>query len=233
MKIAILVLLAATTAAVEHQPGDPPPTIVCSLTQHCTVRLPAGERLRAAVLGDPERWIVTAETYGDPEQDFLALRPRKCGITTRLTLATTRGLHTFDLEGRCDGGDKQNPSTPSVTDLVLLPASTAGPVVRRDPPRPAPPALDRAFHIEAPRRLERRGRVPSVASDGIRTFLTWPAPLAALPTVRLVKDGRAVTLPNPAWSHDNAVLTLDALLGDGEELELAFGSRTVTIRRPR
>ncbi len=232
IKIAALVLAAASGVPVEHQAGDPPPEIVCSLTQHCTVELPAGERLRAAVLGDPERWIVTAESYGHPERDFLALRPRKCGIKTRLTLATTRALHTFDLEGRCDAGDEKSPSTSSVTDLVLLPATVAGAVVRQDPPPPAPPVLDHAFHVEAPRRLERRGRVPTVATDGVRTFLTWPEGLPTLPTVRLLRDGEAVTLPNPVWSHRNAVLTLDALLGEGDELELDFGRKTVTVRRP-
>jgi len=234
----LLALLFLATAAVptEVAPEEPPPDVVCSLTQHCTIRLPANERLRSAVLGDPERWIVTAETYGNPEQDFLALRPKKCGITTRLTLATTRRLHTFRLEGRCDAGDRLSPSTSNVSDLVLLPLADSGAVLRRDPPPPPIPTLDHDFHLEADPRLHRRGKVPSVATDDVRTFLTWPAPLGTLPVVRLLRDGESVTLPNPTWSADHATLTLDTVLEPPDEIVLAFGTfaqKTVTVRRPR
>ena len=179
---------------------------------------------------------MTAETYGHPEQDFLALRPKKCGVTTRLTLATTRRLHTFELEGRCESGDRLNPSTRSVSDLVLLPLSDTGDVLRRDPPPPPLPTLDHTFHLEADPRLERRGKVPSVATDDVRTFLTWPAPLATLPVVRLLRDGEAVTMPNPSWSADQVTLTLDTVLGPEDELVLSFGTfgkKTLVVRRPR
>lgn len=236
MTLMTLALLGLFAAPIDVHPDDPPPEVVCSLTQHCTIRLPSNERLRAAVVGDPERWIVTAETYGHPEQDFLALRPKKCGIATRLTLATTRRLHTFDLVGRCDAGDRLNPSTPSVSDLVLLPLSDGGAVVHRDPPPPAPPTLDHDFHLDADPRLHRRGKVPSVATDDVRTFLTWATPLATLPVVRWIRDGEAVTLPNPSWSPDHATLTLDAVLEPDDELVLGFGTfakKTVRVRRPR
>lgn len=236
MTLLALVLLTLTAEPTEVRPEDPPPDVVCSLTQHCTIRLPANERLRSAVLGDPERWIVTAETYGHPEQDFLALRPKKCGIRTRLTLATTRRLHTFNLEGRCDSGDRLNPSTSSVSDLVLVPLAESGAVVHRDPPPPRIPALDHDFHLAADPRLQRRGQVPSVATDDVRTFLTWPGPLSRLPVVRLLRDGESVTLPNPTWSDDLATLTLDTVLEPPDEIVLTFGRlgrKTVTIRRPR
>lgn len=236
MSLLALLLLSIAALPVEVHPEDLPPAVVCSLTQHCTIRLPANERLRAAVLGDPERWIVTAETYGHPEQDFLALRPKKCGITTRLTLATTRRLHTFDLEGRCEAGDRLNPATRNVSDLVLLPLADSADVLHRDPLPPPLPALDHDFHLEADPRLRRRGKVPTVSTDDVRTFLTWAAPLATLPVVRLLRDGEAVTLPNPTWSPDQSTLTLDTVLETTDELVLAFGAsakKTVHVRRPR
>ncbi len=235
ISISIFLAVAATAGAgqLTYLPGGDPPTLVCSLTEHCLITLPPGEHLLAISLGDPERWIVAHEAFGPTQaaRDYVALRPKFCDVKSRITLATTAGLHTFPLTGACDEGDRYNP-TADVTDLAIEPATTPLQVIYKAPPPPAPPEVDTAFVVEAPKLSP--NRVPAVRGTATQTFLTWPRQPRTLPAVVLLSSaGDPVTLPDPHWDPELATLTLDYVLAPGETLELRYRNKTVTVRRPR
>lgn len=84
---------------VQYLFGSTLPTLVCSPTQVCAIRLQVGEVVNDVHVGDKVRWKVTPATAGKgaTETTLVVVKPIDAGLTTNLIVTTDRRIYTIKL----------------------------------------------------------------------------------------------------------------------------------------
>ena len=81
----------------------PQPLLDCAPLRTTDIQLQPGETITDVAMGDTERWMATPASSGDPRNPVphLAVKPQAPGITTNLTVYTTK--HIYHLLLRSGG----------------------------------------------------------------------------------------------------------------------------------
>jgi type IV secretion system protein VirB9 len=84
---------------VQYLFGSTLPTLVCSPTQVCAIRLQVGEVVNDVHVGDKVRWKVTPATAGKgaTETTLVIVKPIDAGLSTNLIVTTDRRVYTIKL----------------------------------------------------------------------------------------------------------------------------------------
>ncbi len=78
------------------------PAVDCSPLRTTDIQLEPGETITDEASGDSERWLVTPASSGDPRNPtpHLAIKPTAAGISTNLTIYTTKHIYHLMLRSR-------------------------------------------------------------------------------------------------------------------------------------
>ena len=78
------------------------PIVDCAPLRTTDIQLEPGETITDVASGDSERWLVTPAASGDPRNPtpHLAIKPTAGGISTNLTIYTTRHIYHLMLRSR-------------------------------------------------------------------------------------------------------------------------------------
>jgi len=78
------------------------PVVDCAPLRTTDIQLEPGETITDVASGDSERWLVTPAASGDPRNPtpHLAIKPTAGGISTNLTIYTTRHIYHLMLRSR-------------------------------------------------------------------------------------------------------------------------------------
>lgn len=142
-----------------------------------TLSLSAGEAVVSKAAGDTVRWQIgeTESGEGATRRAHVMIKPLEKGLETNLVLATNRRIYLVQLRSGAPDGFNAVVTwdvAAALDDGAPLAATATAPVAA---PVVAPQApLDARFRIRA------RGRAPgwipnAVMTDGVRTFLSFPA----------------------------------------------------------
>jgi type IV secretion system protein VirB9 len=82
---------------VQYLFGSTLPTLVCSPTQVCAIRLQVGEVVNDVHVGDKVRWKVTPAGKGATETTLVIVKPIDAGLSTNLIVTTDRRVYTIKL----------------------------------------------------------------------------------------------------------------------------------------
>lgn len=90
---------SAEDGEVQYLYGSTLPTLVCSPTQVCAIRLQVGEVVNDVHVGDKVRWKVTPATAGKgaTETTLVIVKPIDAGLSTNLIVTTDRRVYTIKL----------------------------------------------------------------------------------------------------------------------------------------
>lgn len=91
--------------SVKYLFGATQPTMVCAPLDTCNIVLQAGERVIGVHVGDKPRWKITPDSMGEGENEatVLVVKPVDVGLTTTLTVTTTRRLYSVKLVSKATG----------------------------------------------------------------------------------------------------------------------------------
>src|SRR5271166_3910983 len=80
----------------------PDPIVDCEPLRTTDLQLQAGETITDVAMGDTERWMATPASSGDPSDPVphLAVKPQGPGISTNLTIYTTKHIYHLSLRSR-------------------------------------------------------------------------------------------------------------------------------------
>ena len=80
----------------------PAPVVDCEPLRTTDIQLQAGETITDVAMGDTERWMATPASSGDPSDPVphLAVKPQGPGISTNLTIYTTKHIYHLALRSR-------------------------------------------------------------------------------------------------------------------------------------
>ena len=80
----------------------PAPVVDCEPLRTTDIQLQAGETITDVAMGDTERWMATPTSSGDPSDPVphLAVKPQAPGISTNLTIYTTKHIYHLLLRSR-------------------------------------------------------------------------------------------------------------------------------------
>ena len=78
------------------------PAVDCAPLRTTDIQLEPGETITDVASGDSERWLVTPASSGDPRNPtpHLAIKPTAAGISTNLTIYTTKHIYHLTLRSR-------------------------------------------------------------------------------------------------------------------------------------
>lgn len=78
------------------------PVVDCAPLRTTDIQLEPGETITDVASGDSERWLVTPASSGDPRNPtpHLAIKPTAGGISTNLTIYTTKHIYHLLLRSR-------------------------------------------------------------------------------------------------------------------------------------
>jgi len=78
------------------------PAVDCAPLRTTDIELEPGETITDVASGDSERWLVTPASSGDPRNPtpHLAIKPTAAGISTNLTIYTTKHIYHLMLRSR-------------------------------------------------------------------------------------------------------------------------------------
>src|SRR5271154_288968 len=78
------------------------PAVDCAPLRTTDIQLEPGETITDVASGDSERWLVTPASSGDPRNPtpHLAIKPTAAGISTNLTIYTTKHIYHLMLRSR-------------------------------------------------------------------------------------------------------------------------------------
>lgn len=119
---------------IDYIPGDPVPELRCSRLNHCLVSLPEEAVLTKVLIPDVPRWVIDLLEAGG--RTVLAITPRYCGLSSRITIGTVEELYDFPLSSICETEDTDlNPIGPA-THVVIH--RRPEPILPPPPPQPEP-----------------------------------------------------------------------------------------------
>jgi type IV secretion system protein TrbG len=80
----------------------PDPAVDCAPLRTTDIQLQPGETITDVAMGDTERWMATPAASGDPRDPVphLAIKPQAPGISTNLTIYTTKHIYHLALRSR-------------------------------------------------------------------------------------------------------------------------------------
>lgn len=78
------------------------PVVDCAPLRTTDIQLQSGETITDVAMGDTERWMATPAASGDPRNPVphLAIKPQAPGISTNLTIYTTKHIYHLALRSR-------------------------------------------------------------------------------------------------------------------------------------
>ena len=180
------------------------PAVDCAPLRTTDIQLEPGETITDVASGDSERWLVTPASSGDPRNPtpHLAIKPTAAGISTNLTIYTTKHIYHLMLRSRA-GHEIQEVAFYYPEDLeeAMLNADHAA-AKARDPQSPDgvvaslasldPGALNFSYAVSGPK-------------------LPWKP-------VRAFDDGTHIYIQMPATTKSSEAPALLVAAGDGSEM---------------
>lgn len=195
----------------------------CRVLRACVVELEPGERLVAPPLaGDQARWLIEyAPSGSDDGSAIVAVKPKQCGITTNVVIATDRRVYDVDLISapcvrRAVDGDRAESRGARYVRFyypdgdrspAAAPAGQSVPLAASAAPRPdtAAPATPDALVVNRAYRVVRG-----------RRFLFWREPVRFPWRPSAVwDDGAHVYIALPLEARRHAAPVLYAIEEDG------------------
>lgn len=158
--------------------GEVQPSVICSPLQVCDIELQGGEVIRDVLVGDTVRWKVEPATSGAAggQAIHLIVKPTEPGLVTSMVVTTSRRTYHIQLKSHPTqymarvGFDYPEDVSARLADInARIEASTI--------PGAGVPAerLDFGYSISG----SARWRPTRVYSDGLKTYIQFPASLAA------------------------------------------------------
>jgi len=181
------------------------PAVDCAPLRTTDIQLEPGETITDVASGDSERWLVTPASSGDPRNPtpHLAIKPAAGGISTNLTIYTTRHIYHLMLRSRA-GHEMQQVAFYYPDELEQ--------------------AMQNADHAAANARApesEPDGVVASLASldPGVVNFsYAVSGPKVPWKPIRAFDDGTHVFIQMPATTKSSEAPALMVAAGDGSEM---------------
>ena len=184
-----------------------------------TLSLAPGETIVSKAAGDTVRWQIgeTTSGQGAGQRAHVMIKPLRRGLETNLVLTTNQRVYLVELKS----GAPETFNAAVAWDL----GAVVPPAAAETAPKPEPLATP-AGPLDARFRIEPRGRRPTwtptaVMTDGVRTFLTFPADLAAreAPALFVVGPGGETQLVNyrqqgGLWVVDRVFDAAELRVGD-------------------
>ena len=181
------------------------PLIKCAPLRTTDIQLEPGETITDVALGDSERWMVTPASSGDPRNPtpHLAVKPTAAGISTNLTIYTTKHIYHLMLRSRA-GREMQEVAFyyPEELEQAM---------------RDADHAAEKAHEPQS----QPDGVVASLASldPGVLNFsYAVSGPNVPWKPVRAFDDGSHVFIQMPAGMKSSEAPALLIAAGDGNEM---------------
>ncbi len=139
-----------------------------------TILLEPGETLIDIAAGDTARWMVsnTVSGAGEGGSTLVMVKPQTAGLRTNIVLATNR--RAYLIEAVSAAGDGY-----AAQIAWRYPPPPAPPIVEK--PNPVPRAINDAYRIRPPRAGAPPWTPVRVFDDGLRTWIEFPADIAAVP----------------------------------------------------
>lgn len=191
-----------------------------------TLTLSPGETIISKAAGDTVRWQIgeTQSGEGSGQRAHVMIKPLQRGLETNLILATSQRVYLLQL--RSGAPETFNAAITWDVGAVL---DTATPAAASPPPGMVAPQgpLDARFRI-APKGKRPSWTPTAVMTDGVRTFLTFPAAVTAAEAPALFAlgpDGKA-QLVN--YRQQGGLWVVDRVL---EAAELRVGGRRAQVVR--
>ncbi len=194
-----------------------------------TLSLSRGEAVISKAAGDTVRWQIgeTVSGEGPDQRTHVMIKPLVRGLETNLVLATNRRIYLLQLRS----GEAHTFNTAVTWDLgsvmdAAMPATVTAP--------PAPAALvEPQGPLDAGFRIKPKGRPPAwtpsaVATDGVRTFLSFPPGVMAAeaPALFVLSPSGDPQLVN--YRQQGALWVVDRVLSTAE---LRVGGRRPQVVR--
>ena len=181
------------------------PAVDCAPLRTTDIQLEPGETITDVASGDSERWLVTPASSGDPRNPtpHLAIKPTAGGISTNLTIYTTRHIYHLMLRSRA-GHEMQQVAFYYPEELER--------------------AMQNADHAAANARAPESqpdGVVASLASldPGVVNFsYAVSGPKVPWKPIRAFDDGAHVFIQMPATTKSSEAPALMIAAGDGSEM---------------
>jgi type IV secretion system protein VirB9 len=196
-----------------------------------TLTLAPGETVVSKAAGDTVRWEIGETTSGEgpSQRAHVMIKPLRSGLETNLVLSTSQRVYLIELKS----GSPESFNAAVSWDLgaVVPPAPPSETAEAKPQPLVMP-----AGPLDARYRIEAHGRRPAwsptaVMTDGVRTFLTFPADLGSheAPALFAIAPGGEAQLVN--YRQQDGLWVVDRVL---DQAELRLGDRhpqTVRIVR--
>jgi type IV secretion system protein TrbG len=181
------------------------PVVDCAPLRTTDLQLEPGETITDVASGDSERWLVTPASSGDPRNPtpHLAIKPTAGGISTNLTIYTTRHIYHLMLRSRA-GHEMQQ--------------------VAFYYPKELEQAMQNADHAAAKARepeSQPDGVVATLASldPGVMNFsYAVSGPKVPWKPIRAFDDGTHTYIQMPATTKSSEAPALMVAAGDGNEM---------------
>jgi len=181
------------------------PAVDCAPLRTTDIQLEPGETITDVASGDSERWLVTPASSGDPRNPtpHLAIKPTAPGISTNLTIYTTKHIYHLMLRSRA-GHEIQEVAFYYPEDLQQT---------MQDADHTAATARDSQSQPD--------GVVASLASldPGALNFsYAVSGPKLPWKPVRAFDDGTHIYIQMPATTKSSGAPALLVAAGDGSEM---------------
>jgi type IV secretion system protein VirB9 len=197
-----------------------------------TLSLSAGETVVSKAAGDTVRWQIgeTESGEGPTRRSHVMVKPLERGLETNLVLATNRRIYLVQL--RSGAPDAFN----AVVTWDAAAALDDGATELAREVAPTPTLVTPQGPLDARFRIKPRGRAPpwtpnAVMTDGVRTFLSFPATATAgeMPALFAVGPDGSTQFLN--YRQQQGLWVVDRVL-DAAELRIGAGkAQVVRIER--
>ena len=181
------------------------PIVDCAPLRTTDIQLEPGETITDVASGDSERWLVTPAASGDPRNPtpHLAIKPTAGGISTNLTIYTTRHIYHLMLRSRA-GHEMQEVAFyyPDDLEQAMQDADQAA-AKARNPQR------------------QSEGVVASLASldpGAVNFSYAVSGPKVPWKPIRAFDDGTHTYIQMPATTTSSDAPALMVAAGDGSEM---------------
>ena len=194
-----------------------------------TLTLSRGETVISKAAGDTVRWQIgeTVSGEGPDQRTHVMIKPMVSGLETNLVLATNRRIYLLQLRS----GEADTFNTAVTWDLGSV-MDAAMPTTATTPPAPAT-LVEPQGPLDAGFRIKPKGRPPAwtpsaVATDGVRTFLSFPPGVMAAeaPALFVLSPSGDPQLVN--YRQQGALWVVDRVLSAAE---LRVGGRRPQVVR--
>ncbi|TAJ68777.1 MAG: conjugal transfer protein TrbG [Phenylobacterium sp.] len=191
-----------------------------------TLTLSPGETIISKAAGDTVRWQIGETQSGDGpgQRAHVMIKPLQRGLATNLVLATSHRVYLLELRS----GAPETLNTAITWDVGAV-LDTGAPTASSPPPGLVAPQgpLDARFRIAA------KGRRPAwtptaVMTDGVRTFLTFPATVTAAEAPALFAVGPDGQAQLVNYRQQGGLWVVDRVL---QAAELRVGGRRAQVVR--